>query len=194
MNALIPAVCTNPKCGEVFFSTFGFAIAEGISVRLSECQQGACPKCRSLGLIPSGLYKNVGDATHFTARSEFDRVFLERALAAARKVVAGTATIEQAKIESPELKSLLSRLGDKLTLPVLIGLITLALTIRRDFLLQKPPEPAAAQPPRTELIVPEGLHELRRPAPDEPRDDTPPRTAPPRTGIPRTPPEGNRGT
>jgi hypothetical protein len=177
MCAEIPAVCTNPKCRTVFFSTSGFAIPEGGSSTLQKCKQGPCPRCGSLGLIPSGTYQNVAAKTLFFPRSEADKNMLENGLRLVREAVAKNMSLEAfreaAAKRSPELAPLWDLMPTSrqeayqfwLTVIALVSAILLAIQTTR------------SASPQHLLVPPELLRAIQSAVQPNNRDDS--HTAPP---------------
>lgn len=59
--SLIPAICSNTKCGAVFSSGLN---TEGVQTTFVGCEVGYCPKCGSLGRIPDGEYSAISNTLY----------------------------------------------------------------------------------------------------------------------------------
>lgn len=110
MKTFIPAICENPKCGEIFTSASIVPLNEGSSVYFEDTSIGPCPKCGGFGLVPNGLYTNASSAIKFTPQSADSRSAMERALLLVREAAKGGMTPEAfqkaAQERAPELSAL----------------------------------------------------------------------------------------
>lgn len=110
---MVPAVCENPDCRQVFWPILN--IKEALNIRGGIARvSDACPYCKSSGIIPHGEYRVVRGETIGELLSEADLEVIRRGLGVVQDAVAGKIQLEDFLAKAKKLVPELSPLWDLL--------------------------------------------------------------------------------